>query len=480
MKRKVITALIAALAISSMTACGDAKQVSKSVTVELGKEDSVKATDVLDISKEQAKDAKVDVKKVDFLKEGTYDASVTYKDKDYSFKVKIKDTKAPEAVAKDGIQAEAGTTVKASDCLDKITEASGVVDVKFETEPDAAQASTEASGSTENTESTEQTAKAGNVSFGSDDEITYTDKGDYNNKIIVSDKAGNESSVEVKISVLGKPSINGVADKTVTVGDSVDYMAGVTAVGDRGEDLTSAVQVDSSAVNTGAAGTYPVTYSVTEPNGYSNSAACNVTVNEPAKQPEQTADNSGSDSNSGSSKNNNNSSNSSGSSKKPSGGSGSSKKPSGGNSGNGSGGSSNGGGSASGSSGSGSGSTPASNPENGDNTVSEPTNNNVQYGVITWTDKGGGCYKVYAHNWGEAQSYADAFVKSKLGSSYSGSFQSGGSSNGVYSAGGLIARIDNDSANAIYEMRPNVAKVVSGSIFNESTWEWEDAKDISW
>lgn len=132
------------------------------------------------------------------------------------------------------------------------------------------------------------------------------------------------------------------------------------------------------------------------------------------------------------------------------------------------------------SSSSGGSSAPASNPENGDNTVSEPANNNVQYGVITWTDKGGGCYKVYAHNWNEAQSYADAFVKSKLGNSYSGSFQSGGSSNRVYSAGGLIARIDNDSANAIYEMRPNVAKVVSGSTFNESTREWEDAKDISW
>lgn len=457
MKRKVITALIAALAISSMTACGDAKQVSKSVTVELGKEDSVKATDVLDISKEQAKDAKVDVKKVDFLKEGTYDASVTYKDKDYSFKVKIKDTKAPEAVAKDGIQAEAGTTVKASDCLDKITEASGVVDVKFETKPDAAQASTEASGSTENTESTEQTAKAGNVSFGSDDEITYTDKGDYNNKIIVSDKAGNESSVEVKISVLGKPSINGVADKTVTVGDSVDYMAGVTAVGDRGEDLTSAVQVDSSAVNTGAAGTYPVTYSVTEPNGYSNSAACNVTVNEPAKQPEQTADNSGSDSNSGSS-----------------------KKPSGGNSGNGSGGSSNGGGSASGSSGSGSGSTsaPASNPENGDNTVSEPTNNNVQYGVITWNKYE---YDAYYHNYEEANKAADAFVKSKLGNNFTGTWDGGGAEHGVYHASGITARYtDSVGAVTVYDMRPNVAKVVSGSIYNDETGEFEPAKDINW
>lgn len=477
MKRKVITALIAALAISSMTACGDTKQVSKSITVELGKEDGVKATDVLDISKEQAKDAKVDVKKVDFLKEGTYDASVTYKDKDYSFKVKIKDTKAPEAVAKDGIQAETGTTVKASDCLDKITEASGVVDVKFETKPDTAQASTEAAESTENTESTEQTAKAGDVSFGSDDEITYTDKGDYSNKIIVSDKAGNESSVEVKISVLGKPSINGVADKTVTVGDSVDYMAGVTAVGDRGEDLTSAVQVDSSAVNTGVAGTYPVTYSVTEPNGYSNSAACNVTVNEPAKQPEQTADNSGSDSNSGSSKNNSNSENS----KKPSGGSGSNKKPSGGNSGSGSSGSSNGGGSASGSSGSGSGSTsaPAGNPENGDNTVSEPANNNVQYGVITWNNKG--CYQAYYHNSEEAQAAADAFVKSKLGNDFTGRWDRGSWHDGAYSAGSITARYtDSVGAVTVYDMRPNVAKVVSGSIYNDETGEFEPAKDINW
>lgn len=448
MKRKVITALIAALAISSMTACGDTKQVSKSVTVELGKEDGVKATDVLDISKDQAKDAKVDLKKVDFLKEGTYNASVTYKDKDYSFKVKIKDTKAPEAVAKDGIQAEAGTTVKASDCLNKITEASGVVDVKFETKPDTAQTSTEAAESTENTESTEQTAKAGDVSFGSDDEITYTDKGDYNNKIIVSDKAGNESSVEVKISVLGKPSINGVADKTVTVGDSVDYMAGVTAVGDRGEDLTSAVQVDSSAVNTGAAGTYPVTYSVTEPNGYSNSAACNVTVNEPAKQPEQTADNSGSDSNSGSS-----------------------KKPSGGNSGNGSGGSSNGGGS-------GSTSAPASNPENGDNTVSEPTNNNVQYGVITWNKYE---YDAYYHNYEEANKAADAFVKSKLGNNFTGTWDGGGAEHGVYHASGITARYtDSVGAVTVYDMRPNVAKVVSGSIYNDETGEFEPAKDINW
>lgn len=472
MKRKVITALIAALAISSMTACGDTKQVSKSVTVELGKEDGVKATDVLDISKDQAKDAKVDLKKVDFLKEGTYNASVTYKDKDYSFKVKIKDTKAPEAVAKDGIQAEAGTTVKASDCLDKITEASGVVDVKFETKPDTAQTSTEAAESTENTESTEQTAKAGDVSFGSDDEITYTDKGDYNNKIIVSDKAGNESSVEVKISVLGKPSINGVADKTVTVGDSVDYMAGVTAIGDRGEDLTSAVQVDSSAVNTGAAGTYPVTYSVTEPNGYSNSAACNVTVNEPAKQPEQTADNSGSDSNSGSSKNNSNSENS----KKPSGGSGSSKKPSGGNSSGGN----SGGGSASGSSGSGLGSTsaPASNPENGDNTVSEPTNNNVQYGVITWNKYE---YDAYYHNYEEANKAADAFVKSKLGNNFTGTWDGGGAEHGVYHASGITARYtDSVGAVTVYDMRPNVAKVVSGSIYNDETGEFEPAKDINW
>lgn len=130
------------------------------------------------------------------------------------------------------------------------------------------------------------------------------------------------------------------------------------------------------------------------------------------------------------------------------------------------------------SSSSGGSSAPASNPENGDNTVSEPANNNVQYGVIQWDSRGAykACYKTES----EANAAADAFVKNKLGSSYTGNWDGGGWEHGVYYVSGITARIDNENANVIYDMRPNVAKAVSGSIFNESTWEWEDAKDISW
>lgn len=84
----------------------------------------------------------------------------------------------------------------------------------------------------------------------------------------------------VKISVINAPTINGVTDKTITVGDTIDYMAGVTATDGKGADITSSVQVDSSAVNTGAVGTYQAAYKVTDANGYIGSATSNVTVNE--------------------------------------------------------------------------------------------------------------------------------------------------------------------------------------------------------
>lgn len=86
------------------------------------------------------------------------------------------------------------------------------------------------------------------MSLSSNDEITYVEVGDYDNSIVVTDNAGNESEVPVKISVIAPPTINGVTDKTITAGESIDYMAGVTATDGKGADITSSVTVDSSAV----------------------------------------------------------------------------------------------------------------------------------------------------------------------------------------------------------------------------------------
>lgn len=308
MKKRTAAAFIAAMTITTLTACGGPKQLSKSVTVELGKEDGIKVTDILDISKDKAKDVKVDTKKVNFYKEGKYDATLTYDKKEYKITVKIKDTVAPEATAKESITVQTGTTVHVTDCLDKVTEASGNIKAEFETKPetDTAQGteaaeSTEATdkssvSSSESTESTEltdtqsQAIAVGDVNLSSNDEITYVTAGDYDNNIVVTDDAGNETKVPVKISVINAPTINGVTDKTITVGDTIDYMAGVTATDGKGADITSSVQVDSSAVNTGAVGTYQAAYTVVDGNGLHNSAVSNITVNAPA---EESSDNSG-------------------------------------------------------------------------------------------------------------------------------------------------------------------------------------------
>ena len=358
MKKRTAAAFIAAMTITTLTACGGPKQLSKSVTVELGKEDGIKVTDILDISKDEAKSAKIDAKKVNFNKEGKYEATITYDKKEYKVTVKIRDTVAPEATVKDSIVVQTGNPVRVTDCISEIKEASGVADAKFKTKPDTAaqaattEATTEATASddsgtasTENaastekspvssddssTESTEKDASSavyavGDVSLSSNDEITYVEAGDYDNSIVVTDNAGNESEVPVKISVIAPPTINGVTDKTITAGESIDYMAGVTATDSKGADITSSVTVDSSAVKTDTAGSYQATYKVTDQYGLTSGATSNVTVNEkspvvsddsnkPQEESNQAvADNGGNSSSSSSSDKKNNKKNNSGS-----------------------------------------------------------------------------------------------------------------------------------------------------------------------
>ena len=323
MKKQILAAFIAVMTIILLTGCGSPKQLSKSVTVELGNKKGINVTDVIDISEDKAEDAKIDDKKVDYGKKGKYDATITYDKKEYKIIVKIKDTVAPEATAKENITVQTGTAVHVTDCLDKITEASNNVEAKFESKPkQESVANTEAVETTESNEPSEA-ASVGNdtdksypsselndVKIKADDEITYTKAGDYDNNIVITDGAGNETKVPVKISVINPPAINGVTDKTVTVGDTIDYMAGVTATDGKGQDITGSVQVDSSAVNTGAVGAYQIKYTVTDSYGFSSEAVCNVTVNEPLKEEpkQEVADNSESDKKNDNNKNSVNSS----------------------------------------------------------------------------------------------------------------------------------------------------------------------------
>lgn len=290
MKKKVVIALLCATMMFTTVACGGPKQLSTKVTIELGDEKGINVTDILDISKDDAKSAKLNTKDVNFFKEGNYKATISYKDKDYDIKVKVKDTVAPKITVSDNITVQTNNPLRMSDIITNVTELSGNIDASFKDKPKSESTdNTESVSATENTESGSTSVIAvGGCNLKHNDEITYTKSGDYDNTITVTDDAGNTSDIDIKISVIDAPSINGISDKTVTVGDTVDYLSGVTATDGKGTDITGSIEVDSSKVDVNTPGTYQITYKVTDSYGFSTGANCNITVNE---KKEEVADN---------------------------------------------------------------------------------------------------------------------------------------------------------------------------------------------
>lgn len=294
MKKKIIMTLLAStLIVGSMTGCGSTKLTKSSITIELGNEDAIKISDFMDLDKNELKSAKLNTKDVNFFKEGNYKATISYKDKDYDIKVKVKDTVAPKITVSDNITVQTNNPLHMSDIITNVTELSGNIDASFKDKPKSESTdNTESVSATENTESTESGSSSvlavGGCNLKHNDEITYTKSGDYDNTITVTDDAGNTSDIDIKISVIDAPSINGISDKTVTVGDTIDYLSGVTATDGKGTDITGSIEVDSSKVDINTPGTYQITYKVTDSYGFSTGANCNITVNE---KKEEVADN---------------------------------------------------------------------------------------------------------------------------------------------------------------------------------------------
>lgn len=285
-----MTLLASTLIVGSMTGCGSTKLTKSSITIELGNEDAIKISDFMDLDKNELKSAKLNTKDVNFFKEGNYKATISYKDKDYDIKVKVKDTVAPKITVSDNITVQTNTPLHMSDIITNVTELSGNIDASFKDKPKSESAdNTESVSATENTKSGSSSVIAvGGCNLKHNDEITYTKSGDYDNTITVTDDAGNTSDIDIKISVIDAPSINGISDKTVTVGDTIDYLSGVTAVDGKGTDITGNIEVDSSKVDINTPGTYQITYKVTDSYGFSTGANCNITVNE---KKEEVADN---------------------------------------------------------------------------------------------------------------------------------------------------------------------------------------------
>ena len=103
----------------------------------------------------------------------------------------------------------------------------------------------------------------------------------------------NYQSVGVEIAVNVVPALTPVnqiptitaEDKTLAVGDNFDVKKGVTASDKEDGDLTAKIEVINNTVDTSKAGTYTVTYKVTDKDGASVTKTITVTVKDKEAQP---------------------------------------------------------------------------------------------------------------------------------------------------------------------------------------------------
>lgn len=282
----------------------------------------------------------VDLSGVDQNAIGEYDAMVIYDGKNLSFTVQVQDTAAPAAsLLNDIAEAHTGVEVAAADLVTDIVDAQDVT-VQFVTSsaapaefevPDAEAAegeetaegaedaeaveaevpdeSAQADGEDAEAENTDA-ADATSATDGADvadgestdaapvegeasmtetvigeefaDTYTFQAAGQYEITIRLTDASGNSADLVQKVNVTDPdataPVIDGVEDITVYRNSEPDYLDGVTATDDVDGDLTSAIVVDSSAVDVSTVGTYTATYSVKDAAGNETIETITVSV----------------------------------------------------------------------------------------------------------------------------------------------------------------------------------------------------------
>lgn len=165
-----------------------------------------------------------EVTEEDISKVGEISVKIKVNSKEYESQLIVQDTTAPTATI--SLQTIYLTqTIDANQFIENIKDVSAVT-VKYKNEPDFSQVSTQ--------------------------DIT----------IVLTDESDNKSELTTQLTILKDetpPTITGVKDLKVYVGDSISYKKNVTVTDNVDEDVK--LKVDTSQVNIKKAGTYKVTYS---------------------------------------------------------------------------------------------------------------------------------------------------------------------------------------------------------------------------
>ena len=110
-------------------------------------------------------------------------------------------------------------------------------------------------------------------------EYDFTQAGDYELEVVVTDTSGNSTSVTVPCTIIHDdtpPVISGVTALTVHMGDAISYMENVTVSDDYDDDPT--LEVDTSNVNTDKQGTYTIIYKATDKAGNTSTKKTNIVI----------------------------------------------------------------------------------------------------------------------------------------------------------------------------------------------------------
>lgn len=215
------------------------------LTIEAG--DSFDPMDAIE-SVSHADISEVSVKSPDSIKDpGEYVYVFTLDEKEYEYKLTVKDTKAPEIKAKENLIFTDRDEIDPADLVDAadLFEISYTLDTK-----------------------------------GQDLSVP----GDYEVNVSAADTSGNTSVCSVSLHIepddLEAPVISGLSDLYVEVGSALDLYGGVTVTDNKDQNLGMAVT--PSSIDTSYAGEYNVVYTAKDTYGNESSASRYVCVYTPA------------------------------------------------------------------------------------------------------------------------------------------------------------------------------------------------------
>ncbi len=212
--------------------------------VELGTKVSNDISDYISGKDFSLKISRLDLSKVDEETVGTYEASVRFLYKKFSYEIIIEDTTAPEVLFNTGSYVcEKDADVDLSSFVDRVIDESEVSYSYINVNEDET------------------------ITRNCDNTLVFSDKGIHPLFMRVTDAYGNSSDYYMPVRVDTAPYLYGTLDYYVAVGSEIDITSDVHAKDEVDGDLSSKVEGRVSAAYTKYPGDYVITYNVTDSYG---------------------------------------------------------------------------------------------------------------------------------------------------------------------------------------------------------------------